>query len=100
MQTVRMDRVAGLRHGGSRGVRVRRAKTASLRPEQDKRLRVRHGRGADCDDEVWNRGYKPALLWRYAISGAVQVSEYSLPMDSVLRSRPHRGRPRTCGGTD
>ena len=68
-------------------------RAARLRRKENQRLRLRHGRRTHCHDEVRYRRNRPALLRRYAISGAIQVSEYSLPVDSFLRARPHLARP-------
>ena len=47
LQGQRMDRTAGLRHGRSQCVRLR-----GLRCDESFGIRLRHGRGADCDSEV------------------------------------------------
>ena len=57
--------------------------------EEDQRLCLWHGRRTHCHDEVRHRRNRPAVFRRYAISGAVPISEYSLAMDTVLRPRPH-----------
>ena len=64
------------------------ATAARLRPQKDQRLCLWHGRGAHCHDEVRYRRHRPALLRRYAISGAIQM-KCSFPVDSFLCARSH-----------
>ena len=71
VQALRLDRAAGLRHGGSRCLWIRAAEAAGLRSRKDQRLCLRHGRGTHRDDEVWHQRHWAVLFRGYEVSQAV-----------------------------
>src|ERR1700719_1788817 len=75
MQTLRLDRTARLRHGRSSHLRIHPGETARLRPEENLRIRLRHGRRPHRHDEVRHQRYRTALLRRRTLSGELRVRE-------------------------
>ena len=65
-------------------LRLRARKAARLRPGEDLRLRLRHGRGPHRDDEVRHQRHRPALLRRHAVSGAVRMNILSTWLRAYL----------------
>ena len=88
MQGLGLDRAAGLRHGGPRGVCLRGGKAAGLRPEEDLRLRLRHGRGAHRDDEVRDQRDWAVFCGGYAVPGAVCMKILTKWLRSYLPGLP------------
>ena len=64
---------------------LRRGKTAGLRSEEDFRIRLRHGRGADRDDEVRHQRDRAVLCGGYAVFESVCLAELAR-----LRSKQSR----------
>ena len=68
-------------------------KAAGLRPEEDLRLRLRHGRGAHRHDEVRHQRDRPVLCGGYEVSGSVRVAsraDSKLAGQRMSRTRHYR----------